>query len=271
MAHYAAQGVHVVLVTATLGEEGEILLPEVAHLAADRDDDLGSYRLGELAAAVRELGIAEHRYLGGPGRWRDSGMMGAPTNDDLRCFWRADVDEAAAELVGVVRDVRPQVLITYDETGGYGHPDHIQAHRVSMRAADLAADPAYRPDLGAPWATPKIYWTLIPRSLVQAGIDALRAAGDDVSFFGAGKAEDLPFAAPDELVTTMLDGTGQVERKMAAMAAHATQISLDGPFFALSNNLGQQVWGVEFYRLVRGPMGARNDDGYETDLFAGLE
>jgi N-acetyl-1-D-myo-inositol-2-amino-2-deoxy-alpha-D-glucopyranoside deacetylase len=271
MAHYAAQGVHVALVTATLGEEGEILLPEVAHLAAGQDDALGPYRRTELDAAVRELGITEHSYLGGPGRWRDSGMMGAPTNDDPRCFWQADVDEAAAELVRVVRELQPQVLVTYDEIGGYGHPDHIQVHRVSMRAADLAADPAFRPDLGAPWEVAKIYWTLIPRSAVQAGIDALRAAGEGVSFFGAERAEDLPFAAPDELVTTRLDADDQVGRKMAAMAAHATQITLDGPFFALSNNLGQKVWSTEFYRLVRGQLGPRDEAGYETDLFAGIE
>ena len=215
--------------------------------------------------------MTDHRFLGGPGRWRDSGMMGTPSNDDPRCFWQADVEEAGAALVAIVREVRPQVLVTYDEIGGYGHPDHIQVHRVSMRAADLAADPAYRPDLGAPWEIAKIYWTLIPRSAVQAGIDALRAAGDGVSFFGAERAEDLPFAAPDELVTTRIEANDHVGRKMAAMAAHATQITVDGPFFALSNNLGQAIWGVEYYRLVRGALGPADGTGYETDLFAGLE
>ena len=269
MASYAAAGVHVTLVTATLGEEGEILQPELAHLAAAREDALGAYRLGELATAARELGVADHRFLGGPGRYRDSGMMGTPTNDDPRSFWQADVEEAAADLVAVIREVRPQVLVTYDENGGYGHPDHIQAHRVAMRAHVLAADPAFRPDLGPAWDVAKIYWTVVPRSLVQAGIDAMKAAGD-TTFFGADRAEDLPFAIPDELVTTMVAAEDVVERKMAAMAAHATQIALDGPFFALSNNLGQRVWGIEFYRLVHGPRGAAGPGGHETDLFAGL-
>ncbi len=131
------------LVTCTLGEEGEIIPPELAHFAADRDDTLGKHRIGELAAACEALGVTDHRFLGGAGRWRDSGMMGVPSNDVPGCFWRADVDEAAGELVKVIREVRPQVLVTYDENGFYGHPDHIQAHRVAWRAFELAADPAH--------------------------------------------------------------------------------------------------------------------------------
>src|SRR5207248_1749694 len=100
---------------------------------------LGDYRAGELAEACAALGVTDHRFLGGEGRWRDSGMMGAPSNDDPRCFWRADVDEAAAELLEIIREVRPQVVVTYDANGYYGHPDHIQAHRVAWRAFERAA------------------------------------------------------------------------------------------------------------------------------------
>ena len=139
MAKYAAQGAQVTLVTCTLGELGEIIPPALAHLAAGRDDRLGQYRIGELDAACATLGVTDHRLLGGPGRWRDSGMMGTPGNDDPRCFWRADVDAAAAELVAVIREVRPQVMVSYDAEGGYGHPDHIQAHRVARRAFQLSA------------------------------------------------------------------------------------------------------------------------------------
>src|SRR5438445_5878247 len=145
MAKYVADGAHVTLVTCTLGEEGEILVPELAHLAADKEDGLGEHRTGELAAAMKALGVTDHRFLGGPGRWRDSGMMGLPTNDDPGCFWQADLDVAVGELVRVVREVRPQVVITYDENGGYGHPDHIQAHRVAVAAFDAAADPGRYP------------------------------------------------------------------------------------------------------------------------------
>ena len=139
MAKYAAQGAGVTLVTCTLGELGEIIPPGLAHLAADRDDRLGQYRIGELDAACAALGVTGHRFLGGPGRWRDSGMMGTPGNDDPRCFWRAGVDAAAAELAAVIREVRPQVMVSYDAEGGYGHPDHIQAHRVAWRAFQLSA------------------------------------------------------------------------------------------------------------------------------------
>jgi N-acetyl-1-D-myo-inositol-2-amino-2-deoxy-alpha-D-glucopyranoside deacetylase len=139
MAKYAAQGAHVTLVTCTLGELGEIIPPGLAHLAADRDDRLGQYRIGELDAACAALSVTDHRFLGGPGRWRDSGMMGTPGNDDPRCFWRADVGAAAAALGAVIREVRPQVMVSYDAEGGYGHPDHIQAHRVARRAFRLSA------------------------------------------------------------------------------------------------------------------------------------
>jgi N-acetyl-1-D-myo-inositol-2-amino-2-deoxy-alpha-D-glucopyranoside deacetylase len=138
MAKYAAEGAHVTLVTCTLGELGEIIPPALAHLAADSDDQLGGYRIGELAAACAALGVTDHRFLGGPGRWRDSGMMGTAGNDDPRCFWRAGLDVAAQALLEVMAEVRPQVLVTYGPDGAYGHPDHIQAYRVAWRACQLA-------------------------------------------------------------------------------------------------------------------------------------
>src|SRR3954464_12730674 len=125
MAYYVSRGAQVALITCTLGEEGEILVPEYAQLAAGQGDQLGGLRIGELAEAMRALGVADHRYLGGPGRFRDSGMMGEPTNERPDSFWQADPQSAVAELVGVIREVRPQVVVTYNEIGGYGHPDHI--------------------------------------------------------------------------------------------------------------------------------------------------
>lgn len=278
MARYAADGVAVTLVTCTLGEQGEILVPELAGLAADRADQLGGYRLGELATAMSALGVTDFRFLGGAGRWRDSGMMGLPENRAPRAFWQADLGEATRELVGVLREVRPQVLVTYDENGAYGHPDHIQAHRVATAAVDAAADPDYAPETGEPWQVAKVYWTAVPRSVLQTGLDALRAAGDTTSFAGVERAEELPFAVPDEVVTTRIDAVRHLAAKLDAMRAHATQISVDGPFFALSNNLGMQAMGVEYFQLVRGERGAGpaggnpggGSGGLETDLFAGL-
>jgi N-acetyl-1-D-myo-inositol-2-amino-2-deoxy-alpha-D-glucopyranoside deacetylase len=221
MAKYAAEGAQVTLVTCTLGELGEVIPPSLAHLAAGKEDRLGEYRIGELAAACDLLGVTDHRFLGGPGRWRDSGMMGTGDNTDPHCFWQADVDEAAAALLDVIREVRPQVLVTYDANGFYGHPDHIQAHRVAWRAFELAGS--------------------------------------------EGLARFYATAAPDSAqVTTEIDGTAYFERKLAAMRAHATQITVSPPFFALSNHIRQRALGVEYYTLLAGPRGPA---ALQTDLF----
>ncbi|MCW2637586.1 MAG: 1D-myo-inosityl-2-acetamido-2-deoxy-alpha-D-glucopyranoside deacetylase [Blastococcus sp.] len=272
MARYVAEGASVTLLTCTLGEEGEVLVPELAQLAADQADQLGGYRIGELRAAMAALGVTDLRFLGGAGRYRDSGMMGTAANGHPRAFWNADLDEAVAAAVAVVREVRPQVLVTYDENGGYGHPDHIQAHRVAMGAVGAAADPDYRPDLGEPWDVAKVYWCCVPTSVLQQGIDALAAAGEESFFEGVTDAAEIPFAVSDENVAAAVDGSGFVDRKDAAMRAYPTQITVDGPFFALSNNLGQQVLAFEYYRLVRGQRGpsAAGPQGWEDDLFAGL-
>ena len=267
MARYAAEGAHVTLVTCTLGEEGEVLVPELAHLAAAEGDQLGGYRYHELSLAMRELGVTDYRILGGPGRWRDSGMMGLPTNDAPRAFWRADPTEATRALVEVVREVRPQVLITYDENGGYGHPDHIQSHRVAMAAVDAAADPGFAPGAGQPWAVSKVYWTVLPRSAIQRGIDVMVEAGES-NFFGVESVDELDFVVPDEVVSAELNGSEWVSRKIAAMRAHTSQIAADGPFFTLIEKIGDEVFGKESFQLVRGERGP--GEGLETDLFAGL-
>ncbi|MFD8917176.1 N-acetyl-1-D-myo-inositol-2-amino-2-deoxy-alpha-D-glucopyranoside deacetylase [Streptomyces sp. NPDC059569] len=267
MAAYAAGGALVTLVTCTLGEEGEVIPPQLAHLAADREDRLGAHRVGELAAAMRELGVTDHRFLGGPGRFRDSGMMGLEQNEREGAFWHTPVDDAAAYLVEVIREVRPQVLVTYDPNGGYGHPDHIQAHRVAMRGAALAAEPGFRPGLGAPHAIDKIYWNRVPRSVAEEGFARLRAAGAD--FPGVAAIEDIPGVIDDAEITAAIDGAPYRERKAAAMRAHATQIAVDGPFFALSNDLGQPIFAAEYYQLAHGTSGAPAGER-ENDLFAGV-
>ncbi|MGH8888448.1 MAG: N-acetyl-1-D-myo-inositol-2-amino-2-deoxy-alpha-D-glucopyranoside deacetylase [Acidothermaceae bacterium] len=259
MAKYAAEGTRVTLVTCTLGEEGEILVPELEQLAADKADQLGGWRIHELDKACAALGVRDHRFLGGPGHYRDSGMMETPANDNPRCFWRADVNEAAAHLVEIIREVRPQVIATYDDFGGYGHPDHIQAHRVATRAFEQTRD-----------VVQKFYWTAASKSAIQASIDAMKAQG--LTFFeGVESADDLPFAKPDDVITTQVDARDYLDHKMEAMRAHASQIAVDGPFFALSNNIGQRAFGNEQYVLMHGERGAGDGpNGWETDLFAGL-
>jgi N-acetyl-1-D-myo-inositol-2-amino-2-deoxy-alpha-D-glucopyranoside deacetylase len=269
MARYVAEGAAVTLLTCTLGEEGEILVPELAQLAADQADQLGGYRISELRAAMAALGVTDSRFLGGAGRYRDSGMIGTPANRHPRAFWNADLADAVAAAVAVVREVRPQVVVTYDENGGYGHPDHIQAHRVAMGAVAAAADPGYRPELGPAWDVAKVYWCCVPRSVLQRGIDALAGAGD-TPFEGVSDAAQLPFAVPDEDVAAAVDGGAFADRKHAAMRCYPTQILVDGPFFALSNNLGQEVLGTEYYRLVQGGRAVPGSGMWADDLFAGL-
>jgi N-acetyl-1-D-myo-inositol-2-amino-2-deoxy-alpha-D-glucopyranoside deacetylase len=241
MAKYAAQGARVTLVTCTLGELGEILPPGLAHLAADRDDRLGEYRIGELDAACAALGVTDHRFLGGAGRWRDSGMIGTAGNEDPRCFWRADLGEAAAALLAVIEEVRPQVLVSYDDNGGYGHPDHIQAHRVTRRAFELAA----------------------------AGAAAGGREG------GGGEHPVAKLYATARLgnpqATTEIGATEYLPAKLAAMRAHATQLTVEGSHFFLTNLVNRPVFGRESYTLLAGPRGpVMASDGLEHDLFAGL-
>ena len=263
MAKYAKDGAQVTLVTCTRGEEGEVLVAELANLASDKDDKLGEHREVELKDAMAHLGIADFRFLGAPNKkWRDSGMMGTPQNDRTDVFWQSDLEESANELVKIILEIKPQVLITYDEFGGYGHPDHIKAHRVAMRAAEIAETNG--------WKIEKIYWNTMPRSVIQMGIEKMKEVGSD--FFGAESVDDLPFAKPDELVSSVVHASEFVPQKLAAMKAHATQIALDGPFFALSNNLGLSVWGDEYYTIVKGEKAAPFDEnGRELDLFAGIK
>lgn len=279
MAKYVAEGHGVTLVTCTAGEMGEILVPELEHLAADKEDGLGEHRRGELDAAMQQLGVTDHRFLGGFGTYRDSGMKWhesghAVAADTIHenAFWHADLTEAANHLVAVIREVRPQVLVTYDEFGGYGHPDHIQAHRVAMYAAQLAAVPSYRRDLGTPWDIAKIYWGAISESRIREGLRRIRAAGDTTTFEGMDPDGDLPpMFRPDEDISCEVDASGYVDAKLDALRAHATQITTDGPFFALSNNQGAEAFGREQYRLVKGTPGPLDAEiGWETDLFAGL-
>jgi N-acetyl-1-D-myo-inositol-2-amino-2-deoxy-alpha-D-glucopyranoside deacetylase len=270
MAKYAAEGAQVSLVTCTLGELGEVIPPELAHLAWDAGGGLGQHRIGELDAACRALGVTDHQFLGGPGRWRDSGMMGEPSNDWDGCFWRADVDEAARQLLAIIAEVRPQVMISYDDNGFYGHPDHIQAHRVAWRAFELADG-----------LVSKFYATAIPKSVLAQAMAVMHGESDGdgaadrqvggADFSRVESVEELPFGTDDDNVSTEIDARAYLDAKLAAMRAHVTQIAVDSPFFALSDKVGQRALGTEYYTLLAGPAGlADSASGRESDLFAAL-
>lgn len=261
IARYAAAGIAVTLVTCTLGEQGEVLIDELRGLAADRADQLGGYRVAELRVACAALGIIDQRFLGGIGRWRDSGMVvepggraSAPAELHPRAFAAGMFDKQVDALVEVLEQVRPQVVVSYGPDGGYGHPDHVRAHQVTMAAVAQSAEVA------------RVFWAVRPVSAVAEGIAALRAM------------PGLPFPLPgshglpgvaDAEVSTALDVSAHRSAMLAAMRAHATQIRVwtEGPHaaFALSDGVAQPVLDTEHFTLARGAAAGSHDD-----LFGGL-
>jgi N-acetyl-1-D-myo-inositol-2-amino-2-deoxy-alpha-D-glucopyranoside deacetylase len=265
IAHYAARpDTSVTLLTCTLGEQGEVIPRELAQLAADGADQLGGYRIGELAGACAALGLRDHRFLGGAGRWRDSGMALAghgvraatPQHLHPRAFARPEAfDEQVDALVEVLRELRPQVVITYPADGGYGHPDHVRAHDITVAA--LRRVPA------------RLCQAVIGRRTLDRGLAEL--AGSAGLPFRLPAPDQLPSVA-DDTITARLDVSAQRAARVAAMRAHATQIALwsaaaDGgtrPFaLAMSNLVAQPLFDVEEYVVDGVAPGV-------TDLFAGI-
>ncbi|RJQ71487.1 N-acetyl-1-D-myo-inositol-2-amino-2-deoxy-alpha-D-glucopyranoside deacetylase [Pseudonocardiaceae bacterium YIM PH 21723] len=250
IARYAAAGAHVSVVTCTLGEEGEIIPDGLRGLAVDQADQLGGYRLGELRSACMALGVTEHRYLGGIGRWRDSGMVDTAANANPRAFIAGDLAEQTDQLSALLSELKPNVVITYGPDGGYGHPDHIRAHQVTLAA------------VAAVGGVDRVYYTVNSRTTVDSGVAELATLpGQPFQVPAPGELT----AVPDEQVTTVIDITGHLPAKLTALRAHATQISVwrsvDGvPVLALSNGIAQPVPGVEHFTLVQGdPQGTARD------------
>ncbi len=261
LARAADGGVRTVVVTCTGGEEGENLAG--IDLGSE---DLVSHRRRELADALAALGVAQHHQLG----YRDSGMVGTPANDNPDSFHRVSLDEAASALAAIIRRERPQVVVSDDAGGGYGHPDHIKAHRVTVRAVALAADPdADVP--GDPWRVTKRYVHTLAKGRLLATHRALVEAGLP-SPFGDGHldaVDALVFGTDDEVVTTEVDVRPWLDRKRAAMAAHRSQIGEDSFFLNTPDTLIGELFAVEQFVLEEGPRG--EGTGRESDLFAGID
>jgi mycothiol conjugate amidase Mca len=261
LARYAAEGVRTVLVTCTDGAVGEISDPALAT-----PDNLAEVRSRELDAAVHLLGISRLVKLG----YRDSGMAGTADNDNPASFHQAPLDGAVERVVQVIRAERPEVIVTYDERGGYGHPDHIRAHQVAVAAFEAAGDAGRYPSAGPAWAPSKLYYSVVPRSAVQRFGERLREAGIEVPFGReteeASEAEsEPPFGVADERVTTTVDVSGYVGPKRAALEAHATQMGPEQFFMRLPQPLFAEIFGRETFQRVVGP-----GETPETDLFSGL-
>ncbi|WP_227980147.1 N-acetyl-1-D-myo-inositol-2-amino-2-deoxy-alpha-D-glucopyranoside deacetylase [Nocardia spumae] len=275
IAHYRRRGIPVTVVTCTLGEEGEVIGDRWQGLTSAHADQLGGFRIGELTAALTALGVEAPHFLGGAGRWRDSGMTGTTADPKpmVPTHPRAFVDsgpEAVAELTEVLLALRPRVVVGYDPRGGYGHPDHIRAHRVTMDAVAAAAERG--------WDTPKVYWTVTDAEVLRRHTEALarrtvdRLPGALPSGWRLPAVGELAGVA-SESVTATIDVSGVLGAKRAALRAHATQVMVapSGREFALSNNIAQPVLPEEHYTLVRGRPGPTGPGGHEDDLFAGSD
>ncbi|HEX2028816.1 MAG TPA: N-acetyl-1-D-myo-inositol-2-amino-2-deoxy-alpha-D-glucopyranoside deacetylase [Nitriliruptorales bacterium] len=259
LARYVDEGVRVMVITCTGGEEGDNLAG--IDLAGQ---EMAAVRRRELAAALSVLGVEHHVMLG----YRDSGMAGTSGNRHPDSFHRADLEEAATRLAGVLRTFRPDVVVSDDERGTYGHPDHVKAHAVTTRGVELAAAPDAPLDV-PPWEVAKRYVHALPKGrllavhhrLVQLGLASPFGDVDTLA------AEDVPFGVDDHLVTTALDVRPWLERKRDAMRAHASQIGAESFFLNLPADVAEDTFGTEYYVLADGVRGAA---GVEDDLLAGL-
>lgn len=273
IAKYVAEGARVTVVTCTRGEQGKIAVAELAHLGADQQDRLGDRRSAELRRALAAMGVDDHRYLGGEGRYRDSGRMGGPSNERPDAFWQADLDVAAGHLAEILREARPHVVITYDPNGGYGHPDHIQTHRVTMRAVELASEPDAAVT-GAPWDVPKVYWCAVPRELIRSELMALKSKESDHPYMWVDTdVNEYPDGVhEDSEITAELDISPHLSAKRDALAAHQTQLTVHGDMWVLASGRGMRIQDREWFILVRDLTGSVDQGhGREQDLFAGIE
>ena len=261
IAHYAARGAEVTVVTCTLGEEGEIIGERFSRLGVAESDQLGGYRIGELTGALRHLGLGEPRFLGGAGCWRDSGMPDTPRRRRT-AFVDSDTEAVVGQLADVIAELRPHVVVTYDPDGGYGHPDHVRAHHVTTAAIAAASDR---------WQVPKFYWTVTSANAFRAGIDSL--GPEDVRPDWIWLPPEVSYGFPDDRITAVIDAAEHLPAKVAAIGAHATQMVLGptGRAFTLSNNVILPVLSQEHYLLVSGRPGATDDKGCEHDLLAGID
>ncbi len=260
LAQCADRGIRTAVICCTDGQLATIYAKDMPEETTR--PRLGEIRRQELRAACAALGVDEVHFLG----YRDSGMAGADTNNDPEAFWKTDIDVAVGRLVEHIRRFRPQVVVSYDAIGAYGHPDHIQAHRITLLAVEAAYVRKMYPDAGEPWRISKLYYTAFPVRAARRAIEMAAQFGQQ-SPFGETAPEDLEFVTRDELVTTTVSGAPQMSRKLQALRAHHSQITDDFPFLAVPEELAREHFSEEHYQLALSHVPVRAP---ETDLFAGI-
>ena len=272
LSRYVAEGAHVTLVTCTLGERGEILVPDWTHYSPA---ELGAHRIEELATALGVMGVTDHVWLGGPGTYHDTGMTTdekgrvlPPDDSPANAFWNADLLEATNHLVEVIRSRRPQVLSSYDPNGNYGHPDHIQAHRVTMYAAQLAAVGAHRPDLGEPWQVSRILWNTINPTMWQ---EAARMAKEEgIDLFGD-RTEEPDVNRPSLADVAAVVPYGEyLQQSTDALLSHRSQVDPEQDFWRFYTIMRKLPSAGEAYLWAGGQPFPPSDEPAD-DLFAGLD
>jgi N-acetyl-1-D-myo-inositol-2-amino-2-deoxy-alpha-D-glucopyranoside deacetylase len=240
LARAADQGIRTVLVTCTNGEAGEIAEPGLATR-----ERLGAVRRRELRAACRLLGVRQLYLLG----YRDSGMAGSPDNDHPQSFQQASRAAATARLVRLIRHERPEVIVTYDAAGFYGHPDHVKANQITRVAFAAAAEASCFAGAGPPWQPRRLYYTAYPHSGIMRGARRLREAGISPPFTPVA-GQPPSFGTPDELITTHLDVSGLTDRKRRALWQHASQMHPDFFLSQLSSALFHELFATESFQLI---------------------
>lgn len=259
---YHDEGARVVLVTCTRGEEGEIVDPELntpenkARLAEIRDQ--------ELAKGIAILNITAFHQLG----YRDSGMINTPSNDHPESFHQADLHAATGRLVALVRQYRPQIMISYNEEGGYGHPDHIAAHKITVAAFQAAGDAAQFPAAGQPWTPLKLYYTAYRRSIWRKAWEYMRSQGEKTPLDDP--ETDLSRYVDDPRTTTSINIAPYLERKLESLMCHRTQINEKWGFLMLPAHLRSELLTHEDFVLVESRVDLPPRDDNEHDLFAGI-
>lgn len=261
-AHYVRNGARVVVVSCTGGERGDVQNPQLLELAMAERDIAGLRRI-EMARAQAVLGF-EHRWLG----YEDSGLPEEGEALPLGCFALVPLEHSAEPLVRIIRELRPQVMITYDELGGYPHPDHIRTHEISLYAMEAAADPNRYPDAGEPWQIQKVYYDRIfnpPRA--QSMLDALAAADPDSPRLAELEAFKNRMSERPNLATTHVHVAEYFDHRDEALRAHASQVPPDSTFFFWPNDLQREVWPWEDFQLASSLVPSEVP---EHDLFAGI-
>ena len=256
LSKYSANGIRTVLAYGTRGEAGDILNPE--FVAPEPGLNIKEIRAIELAAAVKVLTVGKVYYLG----YRDSGMAGSPENHHPMAFAQADIQEATTRLVEIIRRVRPQVIVTYNEKGTYLHPDHIMANRVTLRAFQASGDAQFEIDGGLePWQPTKLYYTAIPLERIRRMYKIIKEQGEEPQF------DPDVLGTSEDKISTVVDVRKYLSQKLEALNCHQSQMNPNSMIRRMPEEMRREAMGYEHFQCIQGCTAA---DTKESDLFDGL-